>query len=154
MATDKIECDFDVIRQFVIASAFWGIVAFFVGVYITLQSANPILNWDVSWLSFGRLRPLHTSAAIMAFASHHPPARALAAMSPGNRTVIGVEEVPGLGLRLDTNICERRLGSRTWCDVEDEDTSVDPEFWFVRPGHSPVRFRFRDQLRGDTVDTL
>jgi Cu2+-exporting ATPase len=90
----------------------------------------------------------------MAFASHHPLARALAAMSPGNRTVIGVEEVPGLGLRLDTNIGERRLGSRTWCGVEDEDTSVDPEFWFVRPGHSPVRFRFRDQLRGDTVDTL
>ena len=66
-ATDKIEYDFDVVRQFVIASAFWGIAAFFVGVYIALQLAYPILNWDVSWLSFGRLRPLHTSAAIFAF---------------------------------------------------------------------------------------
>jgi len=66
-AMDKIEYDFDVVRQFVIASAFWGIAAFLVGVYIALQLAYPILNWDVSWLSFGRLRPLHTSAAIFVF---------------------------------------------------------------------------------------
>jgi P-type Cu2+ transporter len=115
----------------------------------TLTLGRPELVVDGSW-NKDDLR----QAAIMASASHHPLARALAAMSPGSRTVIGVEEVPGSGLRLDTSIGERRLGSRTWCGVENEDTSVDPELWFVRPGHSPVRFRFRDQLRGDTADTL
>lgn len=75
-------------------------------------------------------------------------------MSPGSRTAIGVEEVPGSGLRLDTSIGERRLGSRTWCGIEDEDLSADPELWFALPGHDPVRFRFRDQLRDDTAETL
>ena len=56
-----------VIRLFIIAAVFWGVVAFSAGVFIALQLAFPVLNFDVEWLSFGRLRPLHTSAAIFAF---------------------------------------------------------------------------------------
>ena len=56
-----------VVRCFTVATMFWGIAAFTVGVIIALQLAFPILNFDVSFLSFGRLRPLHTSAAIFAF---------------------------------------------------------------------------------------
>jgi cytochrome c oxidase cbb3-type subunit I len=56
-----------VIRQFVIATTFWGIAAFLVGVFIALQLAFPVLNLDLPWTTFGRLRPLHTSAAIFAF---------------------------------------------------------------------------------------
>ncbi len=56
-----------IVRLFVIATAFWGIVAFPAGVFIALQLAYPILNLDLEWTSFGRLRPLHTSAAIFAF---------------------------------------------------------------------------------------
>ena len=66
-AAQKLDYDFDVVRLFVIASAFWGIAAFAVGVYIALQLAYPVLNLDLPWTSFGRLRPLHTSAAIFAF---------------------------------------------------------------------------------------
>jgi cytochrome c oxidase cbb3-type subunit 1 len=50
-----------------IASLFWGIAGFAVGVLIAAQLAFPALNFDVAWLSFGRLRPLHTSAVIFAF---------------------------------------------------------------------------------------
>ncbi|MDQ0315091.1 cytochrome-c oxidase, cbb3-type subunit I [Amorphus orientalis] len=50
-----------------IASLFWGIAGFLAGVYIALQLAFPVLNFDLSFLSFGRLRPLHTSAVIFAF---------------------------------------------------------------------------------------
>jgi cytochrome c oxidase cbb3-type subunit 1 len=56
-----------VIRAGVIATAFWGVVGFLAGTYIAFQLAFPILNWDLPWTSFGRLRPLHTSAVIFAF---------------------------------------------------------------------------------------
>jgi cytochrome c oxidase cbb3-type subunit 1 len=56
-----------VVRQFVIATVFWGLAAFLVGVVIALQLAFPVLNLDLPWTSFGRLRPVHTSAAIFAF---------------------------------------------------------------------------------------
>ena len=57
----------DVIRKFAVATMFWGVAAFLAGVVIALQLAFPILNLDLQWTSFGRLRPLHTSAAIFAF---------------------------------------------------------------------------------------
>lgn len=50
-----------------IAALFWGIAGFTVGVVIALQLAFPSLNFDLPWTSFGRLRPLHTSAVIFAF---------------------------------------------------------------------------------------
>lgn len=57
----------DVVRAFVIATIFWGVAAFAAGVYIALQLAFPALNLGLEWTTFGRLRPLHTSAAIFAF---------------------------------------------------------------------------------------
>lgn len=54
------------IRYGVIATVFWGVVGFLVGVFIAAQLAFPDLNFE-PWLNFGRLRPLHTSAVIFAF---------------------------------------------------------------------------------------
>jgi cytochrome c oxidase cbb3-type subunit 1 len=48
-------------------SVFWGIAGFTVGLLIASQLAWPALNFDLPWTSFGRLRPLHTSAVIFAF---------------------------------------------------------------------------------------
>ncbi|MEM7067426.1 MAG: cytochrome-c oxidase, cbb3-type subunit I [Pseudomonadota bacterium] len=56
----------DVVRYGVIATLFWGIVGFLVGVVIAAQLAWPELNIE-PYLNFGRLRPLHTSAVIFAF---------------------------------------------------------------------------------------
>lgn len=56
-----------VIRQFTVATVFWGVVGFSVGVLIALQLAFPVLNFGLEWFSFGRLRPVHTSAVIFAF---------------------------------------------------------------------------------------
>jgi Cytochrome C and Quinol oxidase polypeptide I len=50
-----------------VASVFWGIAGFTVGLWIALELAFPAFNLDLSFLSFGRLRPLHTSAVIFAF---------------------------------------------------------------------------------------
>lgn len=67
MATGRIAYDEAVVRKFVVATAFWGIVAFAAGVFIALQLAFPVLNLGLEWTTFGRLRPVHTSAAIFAF---------------------------------------------------------------------------------------
>jgi len=56
-----------VVRWFVIATMTWAVVAMTVGVLIALQLSFHVLNFDTSWLTFGRLRPLHTNAAIFAF---------------------------------------------------------------------------------------
>jgi cytochrome c oxidase cbb3-type subunit 1 len=56
-----------IVRAGVIASMFWGFVGFLVGVWIAFQLSFPSLNFDLPWTSFGRLRPLHTSAVIFAF---------------------------------------------------------------------------------------
>ena len=56
-----------VIRAGVIATTFWGVIGFTVGLVIALQLAFPVLNLDLQWTTFGRLRPLHTSAVIFAF---------------------------------------------------------------------------------------
>ena len=50
-----------------VASMFWGIAGFTVGVYIASELAFPSLNLDLAYITFGRLRPLHTSAVIFAF---------------------------------------------------------------------------------------
>jgi len=55
------------IRAFAIATAFWGVVGFLMGVVIAAQLAWPLLNLDLPWTTFGRLRPVHTSAVIFAF---------------------------------------------------------------------------------------
>jgi cytochrome c oxidase cbb3-type subunit 1 len=57
------------VRAAAIATAFWGVVGFLVGVIIAFQLAYPVLNfqWAEGYLNFGRLRPLHTSAVIFAF---------------------------------------------------------------------------------------
>ena len=57
----------NIVKKFTIAAVFWAIVAFLVGVYIASQLAWPQLNFGLSFLNFGRLRPVHTSAAIFAF---------------------------------------------------------------------------------------
>ena len=57
----------DVIRLFVLATIFWGVAAFAAGVFIAFQLAYPALNFGWAETNFGRLRPLHTSAAIFGF---------------------------------------------------------------------------------------
>jgi cytochrome c oxidase cbb3-type subunit I len=56
-----------VVRQFALAAVVWGIVGMLVGVVIAAQLAFPELTDGIAWLSYGRLRPLHTNAVIFAF---------------------------------------------------------------------------------------
>lgn len=56
-----------IVRQFAIMTVVWGVVGMLVGVIVAAQLAWPELNLGISFLSFGRLRPLHTNAVIFAF---------------------------------------------------------------------------------------
>ena len=64
---DQQTYNYTVVRQFSIMTVIWGIVGMAVGVLIAAQLAWPVLNFDIAWLTFGRLRPLHTNAVIFAF---------------------------------------------------------------------------------------
>ena len=67
MAAQAATYNYKVIRQFAIMTVIWGIVGMLVGVVIAAQLAWPALNFDIPWLTFGRLRPLHTNAVVFAF---------------------------------------------------------------------------------------
>src|SRR6266542_4638213 len=59
--------NYKVVRQFAIVTVVWGVVGMLVGVIIAAQLAFPDLTYGIPWLSYGRLRPLHTNAVIFAF---------------------------------------------------------------------------------------
>jgi len=59
--------NYRVVRQFAIMTVVWGIVGMLVGVVIAAQLLWPDLTFGIPWLSYGRLRPLHTNAVIFAF---------------------------------------------------------------------------------------
>jgi cytochrome c oxidase cbb3-type subunit 1 len=64
---DQGQYDDDPVRWGVIATLFWGAAGMAAGLYIALQLAFPVLNLNLEYTTFGRLRPLHTSAVIFAF---------------------------------------------------------------------------------------
>ncbi len=64
---ETFEYDNGTVSQFAYATILWGIVGLLVGVTIAFQLYYPILNFDLPYTSFGRLRPLHTNAIIFAF---------------------------------------------------------------------------------------
>jgi cytochrome c oxidase cbb3-type subunit I/II len=64
--TRRVVYDDGVVRGFVWASAGWGLIGLLVGLLIALQLSFPALNFDTPWLTFSRLRPLHTNAVIFA----------------------------------------------------------------------------------------
>jgi len=59
--------NYKVVRQFAVMTIVWGIVGMLVGVFIAAELVWPQLNMDLPWITFSRLRPLHTNAVIFAF---------------------------------------------------------------------------------------
>jgi cytochrome c oxidase cbb3-type subunit 1 len=59
--------NYRIVKQFAVATVVWGVIGMLAGVFIAAQLAWPALNFDVPWLTYGRLRPLHTNAVIFAF---------------------------------------------------------------------------------------
>ncbi len=102
-------------------------------------------------------------AATLAATSRHPYSRAimraaekrLGAIKPGS----GISEHSGFGLSQKTPEGEWRLGSRSWCGIEDAHPSPDRgadagHLWLTGPGREPVSFDFQDPLRSDAGETV
>ncbi len=67
MEKQHFSYDNTIVRNFSYATLFWGVTGMLVGLIIALQLAFPALNFGIEYISFGRLRPLHTNAVIFAF---------------------------------------------------------------------------------------
>jgi cytochrome c oxidase cbb3-type subunit I len=59
--------NYKVVRQFAVMTVIWGIVGMLVGVFIAAELIWPELSFDMPWLTYSRLRALHTNAVIFAF---------------------------------------------------------------------------------------
>jgi cytochrome c oxidase cbb3-type subunit 1 len=59
--------NFDIVKKFSVMALVWAVVGMFAGVYIASELAWPLLNFDSPYFSFGRFRPVHTSAVIFGF---------------------------------------------------------------------------------------
>ena len=66
-AVDTFFYDNKIVRDFGIATVFWGIAGMLIGVIAAFQLARPELNMGTPYTTFGRIRPLHTNAVIFAF---------------------------------------------------------------------------------------
>ncbi|HBY67316.1 MAG TPA: cytochrome C oxidase Cbb3, partial [Flavobacteriaceae bacterium] len=67
MQTEQFYYDNKIVKKFVNATMFWGIVGMSIGLLLAFMFLFPNVTDGISWLSFGRLRPLHTNAVIFAF---------------------------------------------------------------------------------------
>jgi len=67
MQTAAATYNYTVVRQFTVMTVVWGLVGMAVGMLIAAQLIWPELNFETPWLTYGRLRPLHTNAVIFAF---------------------------------------------------------------------------------------
>jgi cytochrome c oxidase cbb3-type subunit I/II len=64
---EKFSYDNEIVRKFTLATVIWGLVGMLVGLLIATQLFAPTLNFNIPFLTFGRIRPLHTNAVIFAF---------------------------------------------------------------------------------------
>jgi len=67
MELQQFYYDNKIVKKFIIATMFWGIIGMSVGLLLAFLFLFPNLTDGIPWLSFGRLRPLHTNAVIFAF---------------------------------------------------------------------------------------
>ena len=67
MEKERFYYDNKIVKMFLIATVVWGVVAMLVGLMVAFLFIFPNYMEGIPWLSFGRLRPLHTNAAIFAF---------------------------------------------------------------------------------------
>jgi len=67
MNLEKFSYDNEIVRKFTLATVIWGLVGMLVGILIATQLFVPALNLNIPFLTFGRIRPLHTNAVIFAF---------------------------------------------------------------------------------------
>ena len=85
MNVETFKYDNRIVRAFAIATVIWGIVGMLVGILAAVQLFYPEANLNFQFITFGRIRPLHTNAVIFAFVGN-----GYTILSDGNRNVLPV----------------------------------------------------------------
>ncbi len=67
MSTETVRYDDAIVRKFAFATVIWAVVGMLAGLWLALELASHEFNLGLEWISFGRLRPLHTNTVIFAF---------------------------------------------------------------------------------------
>lgn len=67
MEVEKFSYDNKIVKAFMIATVVFGLVGMMVGLTAAIQLVYPVFNFDLQYITFGRIRPLHTNAIIFAF---------------------------------------------------------------------------------------
>jgi len=67
MSLEKFSYDNQIVKYFIVATVVFGLVGMLVGLLVAIQFFYPVFNFDLSYTTFGRVRPLHTNAVIFAF---------------------------------------------------------------------------------------
>ena len=87
MAHEAVAADsqynYDIIKRFAVMALVWGILGMFAGTYIAAELAFPFLNFDTPQITFGRLRPVHTTLVIFGFGGSALFARLCQRLHPG-----------------------------------------------------------------------
>jgi P-type Cu2+ transporter len=92
------------------------------------------------------------SAAMLARASNHPLAKALAAAAGDGPVGVDVREVAGAGLEAEVGGMRQRLGNAIWCGTNS--IAHSSELWFRNAEQAPVRFCFHDEVRPETTELV
>lgn len=93
-------------------------------------------------------RDVLAAAAMLARASNHPLAKALASAAGEGPLAANIRETAGAGLEAEVNGVQQRLGSAVWCGASSAGQSS--ELWFRNGEQTPVQFRFHDEIRPET----
>jgi len=67
LTMEKFSYDNKIVKNFAVATLLWGVVGLLVGLILAFQLYLPVLNFDLQYTTFGRIRPIHTNAIIFAF---------------------------------------------------------------------------------------
>lgn len=93
-------------------------------------------------------RDVLAAAAMLARASNHPLAKALAGAAGEGPLAANIRETAGAGLEAEVNGVRQRLGSAIWCGASSGGQSS--ELWFRNGEQTPLQFRFHDEIRPET----
>ncbi len=92
------------------------------------------------------------AAAMLARASRHPLARAIARLAGPGPSIKDAQEVPGYGVEADVDGVKIRMGRAEWVGAQSDNSET--EMWYRKGDEAAVRFAFSDTLRDDTVATI
>ena len=121
--------------------------------YIVFDKTGVLTRGQPNLINRGEISDENLAAAAMlARASRHPLARAIARLAGPGPSIKDAQEVPGFGVEADVDGVKVRMGRAEWVGAQSDNSET--EMWYRKGDDMPVRFAFSDTLRDDTIATI